>query len=107
MTSSVTVAASSAVLVAAARSLFELGTLDIQIRVTDPEHDTDETVASVLVSQNRMQRSAEPEKKLPVSNGNHAREDTAAEWEDCAWVGTPVALLLPWHEATSGHLKIP
>jgi hypothetical protein len=49
------------------------------MRVTDPEHDTDDTVEKVFVSQNRIDLSDEPEKKLPVSNGNQAREDIAAE----------------------------
>jgi hypothetical protein len=53
----------------------------MEMRVTGPEHVTDETVARVFVSQNRMHLSAEPEKKLPVSNGNHARVEIAAECE--------------------------
>jgi hypothetical protein len=66
---------------AAARSLLELGRPDMEMRVTGPAQETEETVAKVLVSQNRMHWSVEPEKKLPVSNGNHDRADTAAECE--------------------------
>jgi hypothetical protein len=93
---------------AAATSLFELGTGDMETRVTGPGHVTDDTVARVLLSQKRTLRSAEPEKKLPVSNGNHARVDTAAEWEGCTWVPAvvPLAPLLPGHAATSGQRKV-